>query len=526
MIEGTLQSRVDELFKSALSETIDQPGLEHFHRLLQRCQQQLDQPMRVAIVGLIKAGKSTMMNALLGEAVVATGNVEATFNVNFLRYGDRPSLLVHFKNGRSPEPKSFAELATLTLRADSHRNYLLSVKYIEVIYPNKILESFSLIDTPGLSSYYEDDSKNTHQFLQLHGQELTEITQSEAQGADAVLYLFSHSLATEDKQTVEMFQGSAVGQATPINAIGVLTKVDSYWSDPNASEPMEAGNRICQRLSSHPQIRNILYTIYPTCGLLAFGAQTLTKDEWQILTRLAQSLPEERMYKLIKDVGRFCDREYSNEVSIPPIQQRQQLYNRLGQYGIWLAYTLIRSGVNNQAQLTDKLLKHSGVPQLRDLILSHFGHRSYLIKLGKVLQEIKVASFRYQQNLPVRQQQIVKSIAGLFEELEAQEHGFSELRVLRNYYDKKLDFDENEITQMLEVTGEGGTSCGERLGLGKLATIEQMLSVAKARMHYWQERASDYLTSDTTSTNAAGVLTRSYERIFYRLQMAKEYLNF
>lgn len=524
MIEGTLQSRVDELFKSALSETINQPGLEHFHRLLQRCQQQLDQPMRVAIVGLIKAGKSTMMNALLGEAVVAIGNVEATFNVNFLRYGDRPSLIVHFKNHRSPEVKSFAELAALTVRADSHRDYLLSIKYIEVVYPNTILETFNLIDTPGLLSYYKDDSENTLEFLQLYGQKLAEVTQAETEGADAVLYLFSHSLATEDKQIVEIFQGPIVGQATPINAIGVLTKVDSYWSDPNVSEPMEAGNRICQRLSSHPQIRNILYTIYPTCGLLAFGAQTLTHDEWKILTQLAQSVPEDRMHRLIANVQRFCDREYS-DVPISP-SQRQELFNRLGQYGIWLAYTLIRSGVNNQAQLTDELLKRSGIPQLRDLILSHFGHRSYLIKLSKVLQEIKVASFRYQQNLPVRQQQIVKSVAGLFEELEAQEHGFSELRVLRNYYDKKLDFDENEITQMLEVTGEGGTSCSERLGLGKLATIEQMLSVAKARMHYWQERASDYLTSDTTSTNAAGVLTRSYERIFYRLQVAKEYLNF
>jgi GTPase SAR1 family protein len=522
MIEGNLQKRVEELFKSTLSYTSNQPGLEGFHQLLQQCQQQLHQPMRVAIVGLIKAGKSTMMNALLGEAVVATGNVEATFNVNFLRYGDHASLLVHFKNGRSPETKSFAELAALTLRADSHRDYLLSIKYIEVIYPNNILKTFNLIDTPGLLSHYKDDSENTLQFLQLHGQELNQVTQTEASGADAVLYLFSHSLATEDKKTIEIFQGRVVGQATPINAIGVLTKVDSYWSDPNVSEPMDAGNKICQRLSAHPQIRNILYTIYPICGLLAFGAQTLTNDEWQILVQLAELVPFERMHRLIANIERFCYREYP-DIPVPP-SQRQQLFNRLGQYGIWLAYTLIRSGVNNQALLVDELLKRSGICQLRDLIISHFGHRSYLIKLSKVLQTIKVGSFQYQQNLQITQQQTIKKVAGLFEELEAQEHGFSELQILRNYYDKKLDFDENEVKQMLEVTGEAGTYCGERLGLGKLTTIEEMLSVAKERMHYWQERASDYLSSDTMSTNAAGVLARSYERILYRLQKAQEYL--
>ncbi|MBR8833531.1 MAG: hypothetical protein DSM106950_05685 [Stigonema ocellatum SAG 48.90 = DSM 106950] len=228
------------------------------------------------------------------------------------------------------------------------------------------------------------------------------------------------------------------------------------------------------------------------------------------------------MHRLIANVQRFCFREYS-DVPIPP-SQRQQLFNRLGQYGIWLAYTLIRSGVNNQAQLTDELLKRSGIPQLRDLIISHFGHRSYLIKLGKVLREINVASFQARQNLHGKQRQIVEEISGLFEALEAQEHGFAELGVLRNFYEKKLNFDAHEVKQLLEVTGEFGTSCGERLGLGERAIIEEMLFVAKERMHSWQEKESDYLGSDRTSTNAAGVLTRSYERILYRLQKAKEYL--
>ncbi|MGK7873368.1 MAG: hypothetical protein AB4426_08650 [Xenococcaceae cyanobacterium] len=37
-----------------------------------------------------------------------------------------------------------------------------------------------MIDTPGLKSFYEDDSKNTQDFLQLYGDALTEITQAQA----------------------------------------------------------------------------------------------------------------------------------------------------------------------------------------------------------------------------------------------------------------------------------------------------------------------------------------------------------
>ncbi|MGF1676588.1 MAG: dynamin family protein [Rivularia sp. (in: cyanobacteria)] len=523
MIELNLQQRVDKLFESALARTANQPGLKNFHQLLQQCQQQLHQPMRVAIVGLIKAGKSTMMNALLGEDIVATGNVEATFNVNFLRYGEKPSLLVHFKDNRPAEAKSFEQLAALTLRADSNSDYLLNIKYIEVFCPNQILKTFNLIDTPGLLSYYKDDSENTLDFLQLHGEELTNVTKTEAQGADAVLYLFSNSLATEDKEIVEMFQGIALGQATPINTIGVLTKVDNYWSDPKVSEPMEAANKICHRLSLHPQVRNIFYTIYPICGLLALGAQTLTKDEWQILLQLAD-IPEDRMDKLIRNVQRFCDREYP-DVPISK-NQRHKVFKRLGQYGVWLAYSLIRSGTKNQAQFVQQLLQHSGITQLRDLILSHFGHRAFLIKLGNVLRQVDIACFQQKQHLQGELRQIVEEIGGHFEALKIQEHGFAELQVLRNYYDKKLDFDNQELQHLLQVTGEFGTSCGERLGLDQSATINEMIPVAQEKMHYWQQRASDSWGSNRKSIAAASILARSYEIILYRILKAKEYLYF
>ncbi|MGB6297371.1 MAG: dynamin family protein [Rivularia sp. (in: cyanobacteria)] len=523
MNEFSLEKKVNQLFISAFKLTQKEPSLKNFYHLLQQCYHRLQQPMRVAIVGKIKAGKSTMMNALLGEALVATGSVEATFNINWLKYDENKTLKVHFKDNRTPETKSVEELSNITVRADENRDYLLSVKYIEVFYPNKILKSFNLIDTPGLQSHYKDDSQNTVDFLQLHGDNLTEITQKEAQGADALLYLFSHSLAMDDSEIVKMFQGPVVGQATPINAIGVLTKVETYWTDPNVSEPMEAGKKVCQRLSAHPKVRDIFYTVYPTCGLLALGAQTLTDNEWEILKKLAE-LPQKRMESLIGNVKRFCNREYE-DVPIPPTE-RQQVLNQLGQYGVWLAYNLIGSGVNQKSQLIEELLQSSGVPELRKLITSHFGHRAYLIKLGTVLQQIGTAYFREVQNFEGKALEIIQKIGGKFEELQTQEHGFSELQVLRNHYENRLNFDDNEVQQLLYVTGEYGISCAQRLGLEECTSIEEMIPVARQRMNYWRQKAMDYFSNDSISIAAASVLARSYEGIFYRVQKAKEYLYF
>jgi ABC-type branched-subunit amino acid transport system ATPase component len=523
MPELSLEQRVETLFQSALNLTAGKPDLAIVERELRQSLARLHQPMRVAIVGLIKAGKSTMMNALLGEHLVPTGNVEATFNVNVFRWGDRPSLQVYYKDDRTPEVKSFDELQAFTLRAEANRDYLRSIKYIDVAYPNPILHNFNLVDTPGMESHYRDDSDNTRQFLQLHGQELSEVTQAEAQGADAVMYLFSHSLAMEDKEIVELFQGTGGGQATPINAIGVLTKTDIYWSDPHITDPLIAADLICQRLVHHPQVRNLFYTIYPVCGHLALGARTLTEQEWEILDRLI-TIPPDRLESLLRNINRFNEREYP-DVSVAPTE-RKQLSDRLGQYGVWLAYNLRQSGITDRAQLASALLERSGIERLRETIISHFGHRAYLIKLSRILHQFKTVYFQNRSKLRGYQLQILEEIGGKFEELESQEHGLTELSILRNFYHQKLTFDEDEAQQLLAVTGEFGTSCGERLGLVEQASIPEMLAITSERMRYWHTRSADYFNLDRDTLTAVKTMVRSYELIFQRLQMAKKYLYF
>ena len=71
-----LRARAFETFDGALEHAGASRRLEQLRAAIAEARGHLDEPMRVAIVGQIKAGKSTMLNALLGEELVATGTEE------------------------------------------------------------------------------------------------------------------------------------------------------------------------------------------------------------------------------------------------------------------------------------------------------------------------------------------------------------------------------------------------------------------------------------------------------------------
>ncbi len=509
-----LTTEVDQLFEMAIAKTANIYPLKRLHRVLKNSQQRLKDPMRVAIVGLIKAGKSTLMNALLEQSVVAMGSVEATFNVNWLKYADQKSIIVHFKDeNKSPEEKSFADLEALTLRAQENQDYLLSIKYIEVFYPNKILKTLNIIDTPGLNSVYEDDSDNTKNFLQMHGKEMSEVTKREADNADAVLYLFSQSLGAFDAETIEQLQGPLGGNTTPINAIGVLTKVDFYIGDRSITNPLERGKIIAQRL--HNEVRRLFYTIQPVCGLLGLGAKTLTLEHWDTLVELGK-LSAVDFAKLTRRNDTFIKDEKAIATNTT-FEQRKKLAEHLGFYGVIRAYDYIHS-VKNCEELGEKLIQDSGLVELRHLLLSHFGDRALLIKLGKALQDINNLYYQEKQRLNGQALEILEEICSQFDTLRCEEQSFQELDILRSYYEEKLELTETEIDQLLQVTGEKGISFAEKLGLDETASNEEMIILAKEKIQYWQNRANDCFTGNNDTIHAARILARSYERLFYQLR--------
>src|SRR3954470_7495205 len=70
------------------------------HNELDRIAGRLNQPIRIALAGTLKAGKSTLVNALVGENIAPTDATEATRIVTWFRHGPTPKVTANHVGGR------------------------------------------------------------------------------------------------------------------------------------------------------------------------------------------------------------------------------------------------------------------------------------------------------------------------------------------------------------------------------------------------------------------------------------------
>jgi hypothetical protein len=118
----------------------------------------------VAGVGQLKRGKSTLLNALVGEPVLPVGVPPVTSAVTMLRYGPARLARITFADGQSQEVAVDALPAYVTEAGnpDNRRG----VTTAEVFLPAAALRSgVCLVDTPGIGSVFLDNTSTTRRFV-------------------------------------------------------------------------------------------------------------------------------------------------------------------------------------------------------------------------------------------------------------------------------------------------------------------------------------------------------------------------
>src|SRR3954467_15752619 len=115
---------------------------------LRQIRDRLGEPLRVAIAGRLKAGKSTLVNALIGRRVAPTAVGECTRVVTRFRYGPADRVDVVLRDGtRSSLPLGDDGMIPQRLGVAADR-----VAYVDVSLTSEKLPDLTVVDTPGLAS--------------------------------------------------------------------------------------------------------------------------------------------------------------------------------------------------------------------------------------------------------------------------------------------------------------------------------------------------------------------------------------
>jgi len=131
----------------------------------------LEERFHLAVLGQFKRGKSTFINALLGEELLPTGVLPLTASPTFLLFGPRPRVRVLFEEGKEEswegdDPEELTRFLSRFVTEVKNPKNLRGVTQVEVFYPSPLLQAeVVLIDTPGIGSTFRHNTEATLNFL-------------------------------------------------------------------------------------------------------------------------------------------------------------------------------------------------------------------------------------------------------------------------------------------------------------------------------------------------------------------------
>jgi ribosome biogenesis GTPase A len=119
--------------------------------------------MSVVVLGEFNHGKSTVVNALLGEEILPTGITPTTAVITHLVHGDEPKAEIQAPRGGERTSVSYDEMGAAIRHEEESGE---EPEYVEIQYPNELLEdSLVLVDTPGVNDISRQKVEITYGYV-------------------------------------------------------------------------------------------------------------------------------------------------------------------------------------------------------------------------------------------------------------------------------------------------------------------------------------------------------------------------
>ena len=169
-IRSILNSAHETIFEiNQIDQEIDSRGVrglaEDIHKTLKHIDEESCHKLRIAVVGELKTGKSTLINALLGIQVAYTDVTEATAVISEITYKEQVQIQIQMKSGLKKEIESFEELIEWMQKNSSSQEQISEVDRVRIGIPENFLKSLVLVDTPGLLTITEENETTTKEYI-------------------------------------------------------------------------------------------------------------------------------------------------------------------------------------------------------------------------------------------------------------------------------------------------------------------------------------------------------------------------
>lgn len=194
-----------------IEQVVTERGLVEFRSTITAITDRLeDQSLEIAVFGRVSAGKSSLLNAILGEAILPVGVTPITAVPTRIRYGETPQLTVWFAEKRLPETLKVGQLAEVASEKGNPQNEK-RVRRIVVDLPSpRLREGTTFVDTPGLGSLATSGASETLAYLP-------------SCDLGLVLVDAGSTLTQEDLQTIQALEDASIPVQVLLSKADLLT---------------------------------------------------------------------------------------------------------------------------------------------------------------------------------------------------------------------------------------------------------------------------------------------------------------
>lgn len=339
----------------------------------------IDEPCRLAIAGRVKAGKSSLVNTLLGGDFAKVGVTETTATINIFKYGNPPDsdfpIQCCYVDGHN-EWVSKTFLDSLQGTSEDSLTKVSEIKHLVYFINDARLQDIILIDTPGTNAVVDEHQNQTELYFGLrrrHNSETIELTNS----ADAVIYLLGE-VAHESNQDFLSNLNETLGQRANINTLGIMSQID--LSDDRLYNKKERAIDLQRRLS------NYISSVVPiSAGLKYFLPDRVEAEKMKSI--LVHFNSEENLTNCLEMESIYM------MPTLPGIQvslEERKSIRHLAEGMPWRVFVVIaRELYKHDVDSALRILEdYSGIEHLRNVLNKQFFERSKILRCNNVVEKL------------------------------------------------------------------------------------------------------------------------------------------